>query len=224
PGTITPPAPERPTLARQAAGTRPSRPLPYALSARDRVADERIMLRFDNTGSAGAVLHVYDRQRLEDGPRRYTVEAGKHLEDGWQVTGDDGRYDLWILGPNGFHRHLAGRLRADPAPLAVEAACDATGPTLRLKIHNPGGLARGFQVEANAYGHAGHHEPALAPGLGATLAWDLAASGGWYDFSVRADDAPGFIRRFAGRVETGAPSISDPAMGEELILQWTRPA
>ncbi|MFY1990390.1 phosphocholine-specific phospholipase C [Achromobacter xylosoxidans] len=224
PGTITPPAPERPALARQAAGTRPSRPLPYALSARDRVADERIMLRFDNTGSAGAVLHVYDRQRLEDGPRRYTVEAGKHLEDGWQVTDDDGRYDLWILGPNGFHRHLAGRLRADPAPLAVEAACDATGPTLRLKIHNPGGLARGFQVEANAYGHAGHHEPALAPGLGATLAWDLAASGGWYDFSVRADDAPGFIRRFAGRVETGAPSISDPAMGEELILQWTPPA
>jgi phospholipase C len=41
----------------------------------------------------------------------------------------------------------------------------------------------------------------------------LAAIGGWYDLSVTSPEAPRYLRRLAGRLETGAPSISDPAMG-----------
>ncbi len=33
-----------------------------------------------------------------------------------------------------------------------------------------------------------------------------------YDFSVTAEELPGFERRFAGRVETGRHGLSDPAM------------
>ena len=40
----------------------------------------------------------------------------------------------------------------------------------------------------------------------------LGASGGWYDFSVRVNGQADFSRRFAGRMETGADSTSDPAM------------
>ena len=43
--------------------------------------------------------------------------------------------------------------------------------------------------------------------------WSLAASGGWYDFSGTVVELPGFVRRFAGRAETGRDSVSDPAMG-----------
>ena len=142
PGTITPPAPDKPGLARQQAGTRPSRALPYALSMQVRADGDGIALRFDNTGTAGAVLHVYDRLHLEAGPRRYTVEAGKQLEGVWPTTADQGRYDLWVLGPNGFHRHVAGRQQAGAAPLTVEALCEAAGPRLRLTLRNPGGQAR----------------------------------------------------------------------------------
>ncbi|WZB77258.1 phospholipase domain-containing protein [Achromobacter insuavis] len=41
----------------------------------------------------------------------------------------------------------------------------------------------------------------------------LAASGQWYDFAVTCSSDPAFYRRFAGRVETGAHTVSDPAMG-----------
>ena len=44
----------------------------------------------------------------------------------------------------------------------------------------------------------------------------MAGLGGWYDFTATAS---GFTRRFAGRVETGRPSISDPAMGSGLAHQ-----
>jgi hypothetical protein len=38
--------------------------------------------------------------------------------------------------------------------------------------------------------------------------WDLIASHHWYDFTVVGHQ---FERRFAGRMETAAPSFSDPA-------------
>jgi Phospholipase C len=36
-------------------------------------------------------------------------------------------------------------------------------------------------------------------------------NGGWYDFKLREH---GWVRRVAGRIETGAHSISDPLMGK----------
>ena len=43
--------------------------------------------------------------------------------------------------------------------------------------------------------------------------WGLDDSGQWYDFEVVCDVGPTWSRRFAGRVETGRHSVSDPAMG-----------
>ena len=50
--------------------------------------------------------------------------------------------------------------------------------------------------------------------------WDVGRLGGWYDCAVTLTDTPAatFLRRLAGRLETGKPSTSDPAMGQELIL------
>lgn len=53
----------------------------------------------------------------------------------------------------------------------------------------------------------------LQPNATGTLSWNLATSGYWYDFTVQAT---AFVRRFAGRVEIGEDSISDPAMALNL--------
>ena len=42
--------------------------------------------------------------------------------------------------------------------------------------------------------------------------WSLSDSHGWYDFTLSAGDGK-FLRRFAGRLETGKDSYCDPAMG-----------
>jgi len=42
---------------------------------------------------------------------------------------------------------------------------------------------------------------------------DLAKSFGWYDFSVKVRGFDHFEKRYAGRVETGRSSYSDPFMG-----------
>ncbi|WP_447918382.1 phosphocholine-specific phospholipase C [Achromobacter aegrifaciens] len=219
PDTVTPPAPLQPALARQQPGTRPSRPLPYALQVQARADGDGVTLRFENTGTAGAVLHVYDRLHLERGPRRYTVEAGKQLEGAWPTAADEGRYDLWVLGPNGFHRHCTGR--AGLPPLEVTADHRGLVASLQLTLRNPSTQARSFRIEANAYGYPQEADAKLAPGETVSLSWDMTRSAGWYDLTVRDGDDPAYTRRLAGRIETGAPSTSDPAMGQEPILQWT---
>ncbi|MDR6292391.1 MULTISPECIES: phospholipase domain-containing protein [Inquilinus] len=55
----------------------------------------------------------------------------------------------------------------------------------------------------------------VAPGATASRRWSRADSAGWYDFTIAAD---GFERRFAGRLETGRPGVSDPAMALHLAI------
>jgi phospholipase C len=54
-------------------------------------------------------------------PRRYTVEAGKELSDSWAaVVEDNGQFDLWVLGPNGFHGPFQGNVSAVASGLDPE--------------------------------------------------------------------------------------------------------
>lgn len=47
-----------------------------------------------------------------------------------------------------------------------------------------------------------------------TIILDLKKSFGWYDFSIKVKGNKSFIKRYAGHVETGEPSYSDPFMGQ----------
>jgi phospholipase C len=46
----------------------------------------------------------------------------------------------------------------------------------------------------------------------ASVPLDLAGTSGWHDFRVTVEGFPKFEQRFAGRIENGKESISDPAM------------
>ena len=46
-----------------------------------------------------------------------------------------------------------------------------------------------------------------------SLYWNLDSTGWWYDLIVTSDADPSFLRRLAGRMETGRHSVSDPGMG-----------
>ena len=46
-----------------------------------------------------------------------------------------------------------------------------------------------------------------------TERWALARSRGWYDLVVTVAGDPHFQRRYAGHVETGENTVTDPLMG-----------
>ncbi len=216
--------PSEPQLPQQALGLRYARPLPYALHAHARHplrASQRardLEITFDNEGAAGAVFHVYDRLHLERLPRRYTVEAGKSLSDVWLTSGDDGRYDLYILGPNGFFRHFTGAVQdaiahGSPA-LEVRLTYDRFTSSLELFAWNLGAVPCVLRATPNAYRRDDPFSLELAPfDRPRRRGWSIRANGNWYDFTLAVDGLPGWSRRLAGHLENGRPSISDPALG-----------
>ncbi|AMC33313.1 phosphocholine-specific phospholipase C [Janthinobacterium sp. B9-8] len=205
-----PTAPLIPTLPRQNQGTRPSRALPYELhtSGRSEAANGKMWLIFSNTGKATGVFHVYDQRHLDRGPRRYTVEPGKLLSDDWNTTGDQGLYDLWVLGPNGFHRHFKGNTNSQESNPEIRVCYDYVNGDVYLQLQNTGSKDAALTITANDYRTDGPWPVTIAPSANAEHSWPLYESGHWYDFSVTGSN--GFVRRFAGRVETGRHSISDP--------------
>ncbi|WP_431260151.1 phosphocholine-specific phospholipase C [Roseateles chitinivorans] len=221
PGTTTPTIPGALQLPSQGAGVRPARALPYDLQATGAVTPgagpnaTAIAVTFQNTGSAAAVFHVYDRTRLGEIPRRYTVEAGKQLTGSFAPQAA-GAYDLWILGPNGFHRHLAGNARraaaaGQPNPDVIAQSAPATGE-LVLTLVNTGPVAATFTIAHNKYQGTAPHTVNVPARSRSEVRVPVAVAAHWYDVSVRVSGQTDFLRRFAGHIETGAPSVSDPAM------------
>jgi len=213
------PVPADMPLPLQASGTRPSRALPYELHTSARCdANGQVRLLFSNTGKQAAVYHVYDRLQLDRIPRRYTVEAGKTLDDVWNAGLDNlGRYDLWVLGPNGYHRHFTGdtgRLADNGAQPEIRVCYDIGNGNVYAELMNGGDQPCTFTVTPRAYRQDGPWTVTVAGGAQESLHWELADSGRWYDFEVKCDSDTAFVRRFAGRIETGEHSVSDPAMGE----------
>ncbi|UUZ52628.1 DUF756 domain-containing protein [Massilia sp. H-1] len=85
------------------------RALPYVLHVTERVSpgESGVTLTFASRRAAAAVFHVYDRINPAAPPRRYTVAAFTQLDGYWPLAGQGGAYDLWVLGPGGFHRQFA---------------------------------------------------------------------------------------------------------------------
>jgi phospholipase C len=196
-------------MAQQEPGLRPARALPYGLEVAARTDLGRLTLSFANSGAAGACFNVY-ADGGKAGPWFYTVEAGKTLEGAWE--GDaHAAYDLTVHGPNGFLRAFRGAYAA--GGLLVRQTYDPATDRLLLALHNDDERPRNVVLTPKAYSRAGPRRRTLAPGASLTEAWPIRASAHWYDIAISSPEEPGFLRRLAGHVETGAPSLSDPANG-----------
>ncbi|MEO5625347.1 MAG: phospholipase C, phosphocholine-specific [Dokdonella sp.] len=210
-------------LQQQEAGQRPARALPYQLQVHGRidVAAGKYWLDFVNDGAAGAGLNVYALNR-SDGPWFYTLDPATQLSDYWSAaTYTQGIYDLAVHGPNGFLRSFHGNLNlaiaSGGANPEVHARYDLANDALVLTLQNTGTVACELSARPNHYSGEAPRTYALAAGASIDDIWLLAATSNWYDLSVTSDSDAGFLRRLAGHVETGAPSVSDPAIGERIF-------
>jgi phospholipase C len=135
------------------------------------------------------------------------VEAGKKLSNTWQHAGN---YDLSVFGPNGLFRQFSGAFGGD---LDVRVRYDVHDYSLIVLIDNRSRNRARVQI-ANAYGDEAMKDE-LGRGRSRTRNFPLKKTFGWYDIAVTSDAAPRFVWRFAGHLENGRDSTSDPAIGIE---------
>jgi phospholipase C len=206
-------------VPQQEPGVRPARALPYELFVRvqSEGSGSKLDVHFVNSGQAGAVFLVYTANAL-DAPRSYTVEAGKRLEDQLPLN-VDGTYDFTVYGPNGFLRRFAGKPvarkggnGADIARPDVVEGYDVANGNLQLRLENMGSARCQFSI-VNAYDAHNVIRQAVRGGDTEQVYLDLRNAHGWYDLTITIDTDRSFARRFAGHVETGKSSMSDPALG-----------
>ena len=207
--SYVPQPPANPVLPKQEAGSRPSRPLPYAPLVDGAAAPStgKYTLTFSAGDKAGACFTVTAGNRT-DGPWTYTTESGKQISDTWNTSYSKDVYDLSVFGPNGFLRTFKGA--GTTAGPEVTARHDASAGSIDLTLTNPGAGDCHLTV-TNAYDDKSETFTVRA-GASVRHTVDLRAGKRWYDLSVVSDTDDTFLRRFAGHVENGEPGVSDPAI------------
>lgn len=217
--------PAKQSAPSQSALQRRARGLPYEFHANGRVdaASGKFIVDIANTGAAGTSFYVYDNTDAQ-GPWRYALGSGKsHAAAQWHAgTTPLSRYDLTLQGPNGFYRQFKGSLGTPAAaPIEVTACYEVSQGDVTLKFRNSGSAACTVTVrQADAYalapGQQRTHTSVVQPGETVSDEWLLSASDHWYDLSITVDVDASFLRRYAGCVETGKPTRTDPAIGKAI--------
>jgi phospholipase C len=144
----------------------------------------------------------------------YAVRAGDTLTQPFPLgLFTDGNYVVEVHGPNGFYRSFRGSQAALSLHVRLEYEQRASRPTGNVRVHlrNTGDHAVDVVMEdrssaPRSMSHTVHAGEEKAVDL------HLSPSHGWYDFTVKAAGS-GAEAHFAGHVETGLPSFSDPRMG-----------
>jgi phospholipase C len=217
-------------MPQQEEGICPACALPYELYAdgnpgADGKSYYEIRLSAGNqvhgAGAAGAPFNIYLRNLKESSgaghgmlAATYAVKPGDTLtrQYPFAMFGDTG-YAIEVHGPNGFYRSFTGR--ADSQHPVARTAYEQTGKALTgnvvVHLRNPAAELVTVEIKDNAY----KTKPLtrrIEPGQETSVVLQLGKSHGWYDYTVRAIGLDGDAR-FAGRVETGRASCTDPLMG-----------
>ena len=215
-----------PQAPRQEKGTRPSCALPYELAVHGSLTEDRKSFavsfaagrkRFGER-AAGSPFHVYApgphraADSAEMAPGRtwaYAVAAGDRIDDLWPLTDfPNESYHLRVHGPNGFYREFRGSA-ADSVLSIAFAADDAGDGVLTFTSRNTQQVVK-VLVEDISYGAAPLTVEVDGPAVSRSI--PLQKSHGWYDIRITVEGTPGFAQRFAGRVESGRESRTDPLM------------
>jgi len=148
----------------------------------------------------------------------YGLIAGDSLTGNWPISEfEDKNYHLQVYGPNGFFREFKGN-SDDPAlqsKLTYHGNSRLSG-NAELELENTGGKPLQIEVTDHAYNVNNHKLVVPASGK-SNVVLQLEKSFGWYDFSVKVAGDDLFEKRYAGRVETGRPSYTDPFMGRVVV-------
>ncbi|MCF2443561.1 phospholipase C, phosphocholine-specific [Dyadobacter sp. CY345] len=220
---------ESPYFPKQEKGVRSACPLPYELYVHNVFNKEKnnVALSFSagnkvfGNKATGSPFRVYAMNPYQNDSLKswdYSVAAGDVLQDEYKIDDfENGNYHFRVYGPNGFFREFIGdsknpmlkikctyeSARLNPSRLTGNVVVTITN--LDTKPHT-------LSILDNSY-KSGAQNKSVAAGGQASITLNLAKNFNWYDFSVKIKGNENFEERFAGHVETGVVTKTDPLMG-----------
>ena len=190
PERTTPSIPAEQVQPSQEPGERIQRPCVYGLDLHIKKSAEgnSLTLVFNNVGKRAAVFHVYDRMQLDLVPHRYTIKGQSEYRTNWLMNNDN--CDLQIMGPEGFHRRLSGKIdslaNGDVTLILTRQQC-------YLIAKKPG-----YSVKLNNFSKK---DIQLLVGKKFSVPTDINQR---YDLSVTHSSKDSYLQQFAGRLAPNA--------------------
>ncbi|WP_099768997.1 phosphocholine-specific phospholipase C [Chryseobacterium sp. 52] len=178
----------------QERGSKPSNPLPYHFH----VNLENGNIKMSNLKEAGVPLLIYDRTQFKSSNYHFSYALYSKQELSHAVH--PGTYDYEVFGPNGFFRKFSGN---NTPEIEIEFINNGSKNEAELIFKKKKGNASVILEDLYEKNKktVSLHQPEEK------IKIDLSKNKGWYDLKIIWDD---HIWYFAGRVETGKTSISDP--------------
>ncbi len=215
----------------QEKGTRTACALPYELYTDGGLTDDlknfELTMAAGNTvfgkNAAGSPFTVYSPAKFKDSDEEticknwsFAVKAGDRLTYQWPLDKfENSQYHLRVNGPNGFYREFKGDKSTNlpKTSLSYHKASNnkLTGNVL-VNLTNNSANPLSVIIADNAYGTKEIRKEIPAKSR-VQVALNLEKSFNWYDFSVKLQGDSVFEQRFAGHVETGLATKTDPFMG-----------
>jgi phospholipase C len=217
----------------QEKGVRLACALPYQLFVDAQLSEDKTFVKVNfSSGKSlfgekikpvGAPFNVYTKRKYKQDAGRnwaYAVAAGETIDDTWRLENfEDGIYDLTVNGPNGFYRHFKGT--KDDRNIVVNCVNELSGiikkqtGNLQLLVENKENTAVKILIANDVY-QANNKTIVIPANSSKTVTLNLQKSKNWYDFTISIESGPTYLKHYAGHVETGIDSISDPYMGGVL--------
>jgi phospholipase C len=144
----------------------------------------------------------------------YAVRPGDTLRRQFPLSlFENAQYSIDVHGPNGFYRGFHGDSASRQLQVRTEYEAIATNLTGNMRVHlrNSSSELLTVAIHDNSY-HTDAIVKTIAAARTESVVLPLQRSHGWYDFTVNVKGSEAEAR-FAGRVETGKPSFTDPLMG-----------
>jgi len=211
-------------MVSQEKGIRPSNALSYEIYADGKLSADKktfeIFFEAKNNifgeNTAGVPFMVYARKKDDMTVTSYAVLPGDSLKNSWAIHDfENSNYHFEVHGPNGFFREFIGNNNDPLVNISCTYQHDAadskklTG-NIEINLQNEGNAN---SIEITDHYTKSTQTKLLDASASSSVVLDLNKTYGWYDFTVTVKGNSTFEKRYAGRVETGKESFTDPAMG-----------
>lgn len=219
-------------MLKQERGIRKSCALPYELNVngqlsvnkKEFVMDFGVGKEFFKARAAGSPFTVYAPVAYQNEQGNgyevcrnwwFAVISGDQINYSWPVAAfANQQYHLRVNGPNGFYREFLGNVKDPELHITCKPEVNGTNMpsgNMVLEMVNLSSEIYSLHVEDQGY-DKNNYRIDLKPKARKKLVLELENSYNWYDFTVKALGFPDFMQGFAGRIENGKESYSDPKM------------
>ncbi|MDQ1855954.1 phosphocholine-specific phospholipase C [Chryseobacterium sp. WLY505] len=179
----------------QERGLKPSNPLPYHFH----VNLEGDHIKMTNLKENGVPLLVYDRTQFDS--NNYHFSYALYSKQNLSHPVHSGAYDYEIFGPNGFFRKFQGSISPE-IEIILENITAKSQVELIIRNHKK----KNFSINLEDL-YTKNKKTISVQKPEEKIMINLDQFKGWYDLKITLNE---HLWHFAGRIETGKVSVSDP--------------